>query len=62
MGWIDQPEIDRLVDEGAGDSDAVFMRWEFGRCEALEELCVCEAEVDKVWQTCRVRAQPTAAH
>jgi hypothetical protein len=35
------------------DDNAATMRWEFGRCEALEALAATQQARDAVWDACR---------
>jgi hypothetical protein len=50
--WWPQPATDRLITDLGDDLDVVLMRWEYGRCEALESRA-SSSEMEAIWEGCR---------
>lgn len=53
--WLPQPKMDERIERQGCEDNPVTMRWEYGRCEALEKFCKTNDEWRVLWRLCRIR-------
>ena len=62
FGWLPQQDIDTAIEVNGCDGDVILMKWEDGRCEALESVCRDQKGAEAIWQSCRIgRSENTSS-